>query len=298
MVRNRKINDEELIRRLSKKTPKLHCGKLRFIGSIRVLSVLPFFGAIFSASMSLPQLKEINIYNILSNQSIIWTFFGFISSLLIAYLINYIYCPVIIKKFLSLSDFYMHQITIKKCQMETYPDDDFDPSLLHVSKHYLKELSVKPCARWLSLTMLIVSIIFLFSFLVVFYLSTINNSISYGYDSNKQIIYFEFNKSELSTASRNKLDKLFGKIKNGNWIVIVKGYTDDIGSNEYNQKLSFNRARSIENYLTSHAELNNLNINVVAYGKLWPVAPNSTEEGRKLNRRVEIEIIPQKIYSN
>jgi outer membrane protein OmpA-like peptidoglycan-associated protein len=67
----------------------------------------------------------------------------------------------------------------------------------------------------------------------------------------------------------------------------IDGYTDSIGSDEYNQTLSDKRAEAVRDYLVSSGV--NMN-NVVArgMGKADPVADNNTAEGRQLNRRVEL----------
>jgi outer membrane protein OmpA-like peptidoglycan-associated protein len=67
----------------------------------------------------------------------------------------------------------------------------------------------------------------------------------------------------------------------------VEGYTDSIGSDDYNQTLSEKRAMSVRDYLvTSGVSMNN--VAARGLGKADPVADNSTAAGRKLNRRVEM----------
>ena len=73
--------------------------------------------------------------------------------------------------------------------------------------------------------------------------------------------------------------------------VEVAGHTDSKGSNDYNQTLSERRADSVAAYLSSRQVQNNRLITVGA-GETRPVADNSTESGRSLNRRVEITIVP------
>jgi outer membrane protein OmpA-like peptidoglycan-associated protein len=69
----------------------------------------------------------------------------------------------------------------------------------------------------------------------------------------------------------------------------IEGYTDSIGTDEYNQTLSEKRAATVRDYLvTSGVSINN----VVAqgFGKAEPVADNRTAAGRKLNRRVDMVV--------
>lgn len=74
-------------------------------------------------------------------------------------------------------------------------------------------------------------------------------------------------------------------------IVAVSGYTDSTGSEAYNQTLSEDRAGSVGNYLLGKS-VNAARIETVGFGESNPIADNSTEEGRALNRRVELTLIP------
>lgn len=72
--------------------------------------------------------------------------------------------------------------------------------------------------------------------------------------------------------------------------VCVNGHTDSIGSHEYNDKLSNNRAKEVRGYVGSRGiDLNR--IDYKGYGKRVPIESNDTEWGRHRNRRVEIEIL-------
>ena len=71
----------------------------------------------------------------------------------------------------------------------------------------------------------------------------------------------------------------------------MSGYTDSPGSEAYNQKLSEDRAGSVGNYLVGKS-VNAARIETVGFGESNPIADNSTEEGRALNRRVELTLIP------
>lgn len=70
----------------------------------------------------------------------------------------------------------------------------------------------------------------------------------------------------------------------------VQGYTDNLGSDGYNQRLSLKRAEAVRNYLIAKG-INANRITAVGYGKSKPVADNSTTEGRALNRRIEFKIL-------
>ncbi|MGB7453616.1 MAG: OmpA family protein [Lysobacterales bacterium] len=74
-------------------------------------------------------------------------------------------------------------------------------------------------------------------------------------------------------------------------LVEVAGHTDSTGSEEHNQSLSERRAASVAKYLVSRSVLADRLITIGA-GERYPVASNETKEGRQLNRRVEINIVP------
>ncbi|MGC2821058.1 MAG: OmpA family protein, partial [Candidatus Sulfotelmatobacter sp.] len=67
----------------------------------------------------------------------------------------------------------------------------------------------------------------------------------------------------------------------------IEGYTDSIGSDEYNQTLSDKRAEAVRDYLVSQGVSMN-SVTAQGMGKADPVADNSTAAGRQLNRRVEM----------
>lgn len=74
-------------------------------------------------------------------------------------------------------------------------------------------------------------------------------------------------------------------------VVEVAGHTDSTGSDSYNLELSQRRAGSVGAYLNSRGIIND-RLLTVGYGKARPVATNDTAEGRQLNRRVEITVLP------
>jgi outer membrane protein OmpA-like peptidoglycan-associated protein len=71
----------------------------------------------------------------------------------------------------------------------------------------------------------------------------------------------------------------------------VAGYTDNTGSEEFNQKLSERRAEAVKNILLTDG-VSPSRIVVVGYGESQPVASNATAAGRQLNRRVVVTIAP------
>lgn len=73
--------------------------------------------------------------------------------------------------------------------------------------------------------------------------------------------------------------------------VDVIGHTDSVGAEDYNQRLSENRARSVAEYLSSQAILP-ARLLISGMGEAQPIASNDTPEGRSQNRRVNIQITP------
>jgi outer membrane protein OmpA-like peptidoglycan-associated protein len=103
-------------------------------------------------------------------------------------------------------------------------------------------------------------------------------------------VSFNTNKAKLKSDALHNVQKLSDFLKQyPQHNVLVEGYTDSIGSNELNQKLSERRADSVRNALTSMGISNN-RISTHGYGENYPVAANDTAANRQLNRRVEIII--------
>lgn len=105
-------------------------------------------------------------------------------------------------------------------------------------------------------------------------------------------VTFDFNSYALKPEFRETLDKIAASLnKYPESLVDVYGHTDAVGSNEYNQTLSENRARTVASYLTVQG-VSSARIRSQGFGETMPVASNDTEEGRARNRRVEIKIVP------
>jgi OmpA-OmpF porin, OOP family len=106
-------------------------------------------------------------------------------------------------------------------------------------------------------------------------------------------VFFDFNKASLTGESYKELNLLTAFMKAQKTMIIeVAGYTDNIGTDEENLKLSQERADAIRNYLLQHG-VHARKIVAKGYGASDPVASNDIPEGRKLNRRTEIHIVQQ-----
>jgi outer membrane protein OmpA-like peptidoglycan-associated protein len=73
-------------------------------------------------------------------------------------------------------------------------------------------------------------------------------------------------------------------------VMIIKGYADKAGSYVYNKKLSEFRANIVKSYLVGQG-ISPTRIETVGMGEKDPLKPNRTAEGRRANRRVEIELV-------
>jgi outer membrane protein OmpA-like peptidoglycan-associated protein len=101
-------------------------------------------------------------------------------------------------------------------------------------------------------------------------------------------VLFAFNKYDLKPEARERLAKISGIVLAYPDLKLqIEGYTDSIGSDEYNQTLSDKRAEAVRDYLVSQGVSMN-NVSAQGMGKADPVADNSTAAGRQLNRRVEM----------
>ncbi len=105
-------------------------------------------------------------------------------------------------------------------------------------------------------------------------------------------VYYETGKAELKSDSKNSLDRgLVTLLKDNPQLIIeVSSHTDDVGSNEYNQKLSQQRAESVVNHLIK-MEISKDRMIAKGYGESKPITTNTTSEGRQKNRRTEFKII-------
>ena len=107
---------------------------------------------------------------------------------------------------------------------------------------------------------------------------------------NMSDVLFDFNKYTLKPEAREKLAKVSGiLIAYPGLKVQVEGYTDSIGSYEYNLKLSEQRADGVRDYLVAQSVAYE-SVTAKGYGKNDPVADNSSDSGRAQNRRVELVV--------
>jgi outer membrane protein OmpA-like peptidoglycan-associated protein len=103
-------------------------------------------------------------------------------------------------------------------------------------------------------------------------------------------VLFATGKADLKAAATGNLNKLVAFLgQYPNRTVLIEGYTDDVGSDDYNQGLSQRRADGVKSYLVGQG-VGVVRVTSLGKGKGDPVADNSSSEGRQLNRRVEVVI--------
>lgn len=109
-------------------------------------------------------------------------------------------------------------------------------------------------------------------------------------DSFKNIL-FDFDKSVIKPEHAATLDRL-GQflIDHQNAYAVLSGFTDNIGTEAYNIKLSQRRAESVQRYLRTHFNISDSRMLLYWYGYAKPYASNKSEAGRSLNRRVTVMI--------
>lgn len=104
-----------------------------------------------------------------------------------------------------------------------------------------------------------------------------------------QGILFDFNKSTIKSESEPLLAEIAKMLKaNSSFKLFVVGHTDMVGELEYNLELSSKRAAEVVKYLVTTHGIDTGRLSPYGVGPLSPVATNGTEQGRTLNRRVEL----------
>ncbi len=104
-------------------------------------------------------------------------------------------------------------------------------------------------------------------------------------------IYFDFDKWNIHPASQKQLDQLVAILTfDPSMEIEIIGHTDIVGSEAYNLQLSQKRANAVKHYLAAHG-IDEARLSTSGKGSTEPIATNETEQGRRLNRRIEIRIL-------
>lgn len=104
-------------------------------------------------------------------------------------------------------------------------------------------------------------------------------------------VQFEFDKATLLPGYEKELDKLVDVMTDYPFLrAEIEGHTDDQGSDPYNLKLSDDRAKAVVDYLVKK-KIDTARLTWKGYGETKPLKPNTSEENRALNRRVEFRVV-------
>ena len=102
-------------------------------------------------------------------------------------------------------------------------------------------------------------------------------------------VFFESGKYDLDDKSNFELNKVVELLEQNKVSIEISGHTDNVGSETANKTLSLNRAKSVYSYLVSKG-ISKDRLSYKGFGEQKPEASNDTDEGRSLNRRIEIRI--------
>lgn len=115
----------------------------------------------------------------------------------------------------------------------------------------------------------------------------IPNGIKISFDPS---VYFGYNQKTLNhTAQQNIIRVVDVLNRHDHSLILVEGHTDDVGSEQQNQQVSERRARNISDFMVKKGILKE-RIAWVGLGEITPIADNTTEAGRRRNRRVHLII--------
>jgi len=129
--------------------------------------------------------------------------------------------------------------------------------------------------------------------------SGVNQKIS-NIDSYKPVenasINFKSNHAEVSDEAKGTLDQLAAKVKGSKGYVLeIQGFTDSVGSDDYNLQLSQKRSENVVRYLVEQHQVPLFRMFILGLGEAKQLEDNKTKEGRAANRRVEITLLKSNV---
>lgn len=102
-------------------------------------------------------------------------------------------------------------------------------------------------------------------------------------------LYFDFNKTALKPHAKQVLKMVFNRLQQSDKLISVEGNTDSIGTSQYNLTLGMRRSDAVIQHLLMLGALRS-DFKPITYGESRPIASNKTDEGRELNRRVDVRL--------
>lgn len=110
---------------------------------------------------------------------------------------------------------------------------------------------------------------------------------------------FAFGSAAMTRETRRQIDAFVDDVKDADdALFVVVGHTDSIGSEDHNFELGQKRADSVTRYLIRRKGMDPFRVAAVSYGADAPLADNTTREGRRKNRRIEIFVYRESITSS
>lgn len=103
-------------------------------------------------------------------------------------------------------------------------------------------------------------------------------------------VYFGYDSVEISSNETGKLDSVASFLRSGSKTLILAGFTDERGTEEYNRALGERRAQAVRNYLIA-AGVDGSSIQTVSFGEEMPASNGSGEDSWSQNRRTEIGVV-------
>jgi outer membrane protein OmpA-like peptidoglycan-associated protein len=126
---------------------------------------------------------------------------------------------------------------------------------------------------------------------------TVENLDNYKPVANTTVL-FGFNRFNLTKTDQQSLDEFAQQIgQQKHYIVQVQGYTDNVGSADYNSQLSRRRADAVIQYLAAKYNVPTYRIYIIGLGEDNPVAENKNSSGRAKNRRVDVQLLTNSLES-
>lgn len=115
---------------------------------------------------------------------------------------------------------------------------------------------------------------------------------------------FAFGSATLSDNAKREINGFFDDLQGSassepasGRVIVIAGYTDSVGTEDYNYELGQKRAEKVAGYLVGREGVDPTQVRVVSYGASNPIADNSSARGRRSNRRVEILVYQEKIVA-
>ena len=114
---------------------------------------------------------------------------------------------------------------------------------------------------------------------------------TFSFAHYKPIIHFDYRTSNIAPEAYEELDRLATiAALSPDYEIVIRGYTDNVGSQKYNKRLSKARTQIVQSYLVGKG-IDPEKIKTIGMGEKDPLLPNTTPAGRAVNRRVEIELV-------